>query len=767
MSKIKKGKPKRRSKSVEGDQSPLPTKDDILSFIQENPHKANKREIGRAFGIKGAARIPLKRMLKELVEEGHIDRHRAKSFHVGGDLPPVTVIEVTEIDLDGELLAKPQSWQQETPPPSIILAPSTSSGKGAQGKALAIGDHILARLTKIETGQYEARVIRKLDGPSTSKILGVYQKVGRDGRVMPIDKKSRREFSVREDDAKGARSGDLVSCEVMPGRGLGARRAKVTELIGPVGDARSISLIAIHAQNIPFEFSEETIQQAIDTKPAPLKGRTDLRDLPFVTIDPADARDHDDAVWAEPDTSDRNTGGWIVWVAIADVAHYVTPESALDREALHRGNSCYFPDRVVPMLPEQLSADLCSLHEAVDRPCLAVRMTFSTSGKKISHEFIRGMMKSAGSLTYAQVQAAIDGQPDAKTKPLLKTVVNPLSQAYNALSEERDRRQPLALNLPEHRIELDDEGHVARISLRQTLDAHRLIEEFMIQANVCAAETLEKKNIPLIYRVHDGPGLEKLEALRTFLQSLDLKLTKGQAPTPAQFNGILNRVRGNEFELMVHEVVLRSQSQAVYATENLGHFGLNLSHYAHFTSPIRRYADLIVHRALIRACNLGEDGLTDEQIGELSQIAETISGLERRAMMAERESNDRYIAAYMKPKIGATFHGRISGVTRFGLFIRLNETGADGLVPIRTLGRERFHHDEKIHALIGESSGDIYRLGTDVEIELKESTPLTGGLIFEMISEPEPGRPRKGRTSSNKSRNNRKPTRSKKTKRKK
>jgi ribonuclease R len=470
-----------------------------------------------------------------------------------------------------------------------------------------------------------------------------------------------------------------------------------------------------------------------------MTGRTDLRDVALITIDPMDARDHDDAVHAVADTDGKNSGGWIVTVAIADVSHYIRPGTKLDREAQLRGNSVYFPDRVVPMLPEKISNDLCSLREGEERPCLAVRMVFDKHGEKRSHTFMRAMMRSAAKLSYQEAQAAIDGKVSDKCAPLLEPVLKPLWAAYAALSTARDKRGPLDLDLPERRIVLDGEGRVANVITPERLAAHRLIEEFMIQANVAAAETLEEKRSPLVYRVHDAPSAEKLKGLRDFLETLDMKIPHAGALKPDAFNTILAQAKDLPVPDLINEVILRSQSQAEYAPKNIGHFGLNLARYAHFTSPIRRYADLLVHRALVRALGLGDGGLTDEEIPRLTSIAKAISDTERRAMAAERETADRLIAAHLADRIGATFPARVAGVTRSGLFVKLKEIGADGYIPISSLGDDYYHHVEAAHALVGARTGDGYRLGDDVEVRLLEAIPSAGAMRFEMLTAPSRG----------------------------
>jgi ribonuclease R len=508
---------------------------------------------------------------------------------------------------------------------------------------------------------------------------------------------------------------------------------RVVERIGSMDSPRTISLIAIHAHGIPTVFPPAVLEEAGAAKPVDPRGRTDLRAVPLVTIDPEDARDHDDAVWAGPDDDAANKGGHVILVAIADVAHYVTPGSALDKEALKRGNSAYFPDRVVPMLPEELSADLCSLKEGVDRPCLAVRMVFDAQGHKRGHTFLRAVMRSAARLTYARAQAAFDGKPDAEMSATVRKTLADLWAGYKTLVIAREKRSPLDLDLPERRIQLGADGHVASIAYRERLESMRLIEECMVLANVAAAEALEKARTPLIYRVHDTPSREKLYAFSDFLRTLNINFAKGQVMQPGTFNRILSQAKGTPHEAVMNDVVLRSQAQAIYDAANIGHFGLNLAKYAHFTSPIRRYADLIVHRALIRGLKLGGgDGLTDRDIKQLPEIAQAISLTERRAMAAERDSTDRYVAAYMQDRVGATFEARITGVTKFGLFVRLRESGAEGLLPARSLGLEYFRHDERAQTMRGERTGTTYGLGDLITVKLMEAAPVTGGMRFEL-----------------------------------
>ncbi len=714
--------------------APFPTKAEIIRFIEENPGLTGKREIARAFHVRGDSRAMLKDLLRDMAQEGLLEQGHRRSLKTKTSLPNVTVVEITGQDVDGELLARPVKWTDtENDPPRILIAP----GKQAAGN-LGAGDRLLVRLERQHEG-YEATILKKLEA-TRDRMLGVYHR--KEARVVPTDKRERHELIVETEDNGGAQDGELVLVEVRGAKAsrLGLKRGRVIERLGDLNAPRSTSLIAIHAHGIPTEFPKAAVDEANAAQPVGLDGRTDLRAVPLVTIDPVDARDHDDAVWAEPDPDPRNAGGWHIIVAIADVAHYVTQGSELDREAYRRGNSVYFPDRVVPMLPHELSSDLCSLLPGVDRACLAVSMWFDPDGNKLAHKFMRGIMRSAGNISYERVQAAYDGHPDDETGPLLEPVIKPLYAAYFARLKERRIREPLDLDLPERKVELDEEGNVRRIALRERYDAHKLIEEFMIAANVAAAEELEKHRTACMYRVHEPPAEEKLAALREFLETMNLKLPKGQRLGPHHFNRVLQKAHESAQSHIVSTVVLRSQSQAYYSPENQGHFGLALQRYAHFTSPIRRYSDLLVHRGLIRALRLGQDGLRDDAAADFRDIGEHISMTERRAMVAERDANDRYMAQFMSDKVGSHFKGRISGVSRFGLFIALDDTGAEGLAPISTLGREFFTHDEKAHALVGRETGTIFRLGDPVEVRLAEAAPITGGLRFEVLYDAGPRR---------------------------
>ncbi len=719
----------------------LPTREAILDFIASSPTPVGKREIARQFKVHPADRVALKGLIKEIEREGAVERGPHRRLAAVEALPAIAELEIAAIDLDGEVTALPLAWPEERGTPPKIFVVENRLG------ADEIGQRVVARLTRLDDGSYEARIVRLIaEGPA--RVLGVFRRdAGGGGGIEPTDRRAKLEYRVAAGDRHDAQSGELVLAEILPTRRLAAPQARIVERLGDTAEPRTISLIAIHSNDIPTEFPHAALAQAEAAKPVKLGTRTDLRDIPLVTIDGSDARDFDDAVWAEADPDPGNKGGWHIMVAVADVSWYVRPGEALDSEAEKRGNSVYFPDRVVPMLPEALSNELCSLKPDVPRACLAVHMWLDAGGHKTRHRFVRGLMRSAARLTYEQIQAARDGAPDATTQPLLEPVVAPLYGAFAALGKARAERGTLDLDLPERRVVLDEGGRVARIERRQRLDSHRLIEEFMIAANVAAAETLEKQRQLCMYRVHDAPDPAKLEALRKFLEGLEgigLRLAKGQAVRPRDFNRLLSQAAGTPYAAMINELVLRSQAQALYSPENIGHFGLALRRYAHFTSPIRRYADLLVHRALVSGHNeagedFGEGGSSKLALPAFAAIGTHISQTERRAAAAERSAIDRYTAAYLAARVGASFPGRINGVTRFGLFITLEESGADGLVPIGSLPGDYYHHEEAQHRLIGRRSGRIYRLGDPVTVRLAEANPVTGGLILKIVEDDESG----------------------------
>ena len=696
--------------------SGLPTREQVLDFIQSSATPAGKREIARAFGLTAQQKITLKALLKDMADEGLIDSAPGRAFHKMGGLPKVTVLRIVDVDDGGNVWAAPERWDADGVPVPRLRVREQRRG------ALGIGQRVLAR-TEETGGGWTAHPMKVL-AKSSEQVLGVLRGEGDRLWLTGVEKKDRREYPVS--DAGDAQVGDLVMAE------LAGRPPRVTvrvvERLGDPFAPRSFSLIAIHKLGIPDQFTAETLSEAERAATFDMReDREDLTDLPIVAIDPADARDHDDAVWAAPDDDPSNEGGWRAIVAIADVSFYVRPGSAIDKDARRRGNSVYFPDRVVPMLPEVLSADVCSLKAGEDRAALACHLTIGKDGKLLAHRFTRARLRLVANIAYEDAQAAIDGTIEHPQLPALRD----LWSCWAALAKARDDREPLDLDLPERRVVLDEQGRILSVAPRERLDSMRLIEDYMIAANVAAAKALEAKRAPVMYRVHEAPSREKLVALKDYLDTFDVPLALGQVIRPATFNRIIDRVGDADFRPQVMEQILRSQTQAYYAPANQGHFGLSLGSYAHFTSPIRRYADLVVHRALVGAYNLGEGGerLPDD---EMERLGTSISQFERRAMEAERDTVDRYVAAYLSERVGEEVEVRITGVQNYGFFATVDGIGGDGLMPVRDLGGEYFRYDEAGRTLEGETSGAVYSLGQRLRLRLAEANPVSGALRFEL-----------------------------------
>ncbi len=719
------------AKKPQQHQPGLPTRKQILQFIEQSSEPAGKREIARAFGLKGSEKIALKALLRDMTDEGLVDLAPGRAFHKMGGVPRVTILKIVEINA-GQVIAIPERWEAEG-----IPVPKLRVVERGRKSALGLGDRVLARTEEAGNG-WIAHPMKKL-AKASEQILGVVEDAG-NGRfwLKSADKKAR--FDIPLGELGEAKSGDLVLAEM--GGGHGQKKARVTTILGDPFAPKSFSLIAIHKYGIPFEIPQNVEDEAarVSTLPVTPEHREDLRHLPIVAIDPRDARDFDDAVWAAPDDDPKNANGYKALVVIADVSYYVRPGSALDREASKRGNSVYFPDRVVPMLPHSLSSDKCSLRAGEDRAVLACHLVIDAKGNVTSWRFTRAISRISANIPYEDAQKAIDGD---LAHPMLEPALKPLWACWALLKKARDRRNPLAIDMPERGITLDNQGKVTGVAVREHLDAHQVIEDFMIAANVAAAKALEEKKSALIYRVHEVPSREKLVALKDYLKTFDIEFALGQVILPSTFNAILAKVDDPELRPQIMESVLRSQTQAFYTPQNAGHFGLALGSYAHFTSPIRRYADLVVHRALVSGYNLelpaSKDkdikpvtGLSAKDFERLDVTSEMISKAERRAMEAERETVDRYVAAYLSTQIGEIVETRITGVQNFGFFATVESIGGDGLVPISTLGREYFRYDEASQSLIGEESGDVYCRGMRLKLRLAEANPVSGALRFEL-----------------------------------
>jgi len=713
----------------------FPTKAQLLDFIEAQQRPISKRDIARAFQIKGSERIPIKAMLKDLVSEGALT-HEDGSYHkhIKQEL---TLVEIYDVDDHGEFVAKPVKWEGKGQKPEIyIFAPKGPHGRKVAG--LSVGDRALVSLQRIDRGSFEGRLVRKVEKRIEEQIIGEFFATKLGGWVEPTDRRLPVRFSVHMNDMGGAETGDLVVADVPRGDHMGLPQAIIKKILGRANDPKMFSVIGEIEQNLPNKFSAEAIELAEKAKLPGLKNREDLRNIPLVTIDGADARDFDDAVWAAPDPNEE--GGWQAIVAIADVAYYVRPNDALDKTAIERGNSVYFPDRCIPMLPEALSNEMCSLKPDVERACVAVKMTIDAKGYVRKYKFVRGLMRSVARLTYTQVQEAVDGKETHLKPEFIKEILKPLYGVYKSLKKERDHRCTVDLDLPESQVIFDDKGHLDKVVPRERYDSHRLIEELMIAANVCAAKALESRQKPCMYRIHDRPDPAKVASLGQVLQSIGYPKLKTLDISQHGMNKMLGQAKGHEDEDLVNMLVLRTMAQACYSPNNVGHFGLNLAKYCHFTSPIRRYSDILVHRSLISAFDLGDGGL--EPL-DFEEVGVAISATERRAMLAERGTMDRFMAAYMEKEQAGEFEGKIVSVTKFGLFIKIGDVGATGYLPIRAMTDDYYTYNERTQEMVGRRTRQSFRMGRKIKVGIKQVRTITGSIELTYIPEKESQKKRK------------------------
>lgn len=673
----------------------------ILQLLATQHHPLSKREIARYLKLKGtAARIELKDILSHLVISGDVRRDRntysiaqsQQNLHIGQIVPAT----IGHVDEDGRLMGV----VGEKP---IHLLPKSHQ------RQLNPGVSVLVKLVGHEDEQWVGEVIRFIERPLKNHV-GILFHERREAVLEPCDRRSRGGgMRIPRDQVKEYPDGAVLAYSHHRGE------LKIHDMLGLASDPKVFSLLAIHTHNIPHVFPEQAILEAEQGRIPHLGQRKDLRHLPLVTIDGADARDFDDAVCAQP----LDSGGWRLWVAIADVSYYVTPGSVLDHESERRGNSVYFPDRVVPMLPEALSNELCSLKPNVDRACLAVEIHISGVGKIEQFHFYRALMRSRARLTYEEVQKAMD----TSEHELFETIIKPLYGAYACLLKERLHRGTLDLNVPERWVVFDDQGQIDAIVPRQRLESHRLIEEFMIAANVAAAKTLSRHQEPGLYRIHDAPDRLRVANLRMVLKKIKIPMGPAAIPSPHQFNQILRKTEGTALERMVHELVLRAQAQARYSPMNIGHYGLNLKHYAHFTSPIRRYADLLVHRALIQCLNLPHDPQESvHQSLNLLKVSQHISETERTAAMAEREAMKRYAAAYLNTFKENEFPAVVTGVIRQGVFAEVGSTGAEGFIPRSALPGSLIF-DQANNRYANRRSNVSIQIGQKIRVEIIRIEP--------------------------------------------
>lgn len=707
------------------DNSPsgLPSDDELIRFIEEQPSPPKVKEIAKAFGLKPELRAPLRTHLRGLAENGKIKTLDGRRVTGSGHLPPVAMVEIAAITDDGDGIAHPVD-ASEGSDAEILVVPDRRQQKS---KSFATGDRMLVRLTLIGPNQYEAQIIRKMDR-HRQRVFGQVFK-SRDGYGLePIERGARSAFNLIAPDEKTPfDQGDMVEAELVKSSGYGRKTAKVIRNLGSANDQGAFAALAIAEFELRHIFPDEVLQDAEKSKKPVLGGRVDLRNTPLVTIDGADAKDFDDAVFAEPD----GDGGYRMMVAIADVAHYVAPESPLDREAQKRGNSVYLPNFVIPMLPEALSNGLCSLVPGEDRACLAVEMIIDKTGAKTSHRFMRGLMRSHARLTYDAVEDYRLGVDTEPPSGLDGKHLDHLLEAYELRAKIRTERGALDLDLPEKRVEFDDDGNALGILKRHQSISQKLIEEFMILANVAAAETLEESGSLCVFRAHEPPDPSKVDGLRDVVKTMGIPFPKGQVIRSHHFNELLGKAKNLDDEnakTLLNETILRCQSQADYRITNPGHFGLALRRYAHFTSPIRRYADLMVHRSLIN--HLKDEVIPMPSPDVAAETAQAISDTERRAASAERRTIDRYATKLAEHLSGKIIEGRVATVAGFGAFVQLADSGAEGLLPLGRLPDDYYEVDTSAGIIKGRKTGVVIRTGDTVDVMILEVSPLKASILL-------------------------------------
>lgn len=642
-------------------------------------------------------------------------------------IPETCHLEVISANDSGELWAKTVE-QGDNPEGHKIYVLENRRIK----PPFEVGDKFIARISRRPEG-FVAKPIARTATATTAAdtVYGVIENRENKCYLKATEKNIRMDYLL--EDIGPARPGDFVAVAL-----VGERRFKEARIIKNFGKFdlnKATATLVLEKHGIPLEFPENVFRETTKLPQFEAGLRLDLTDVPLVTIDGDDSKDFDDAVWAK-----KTINGFNLIVAIADVAFYVREGSELDREAYKRGNSVYLPNVVVPMLPEILSNDLCSLNPNQCRAAVVCMIEIDNEGNLRDFNFKRAVIKSAARLTYKEVQSAIEGNKNEKTAPLYKNVIEPLYEAYLALDKARKKRGALELEIEEVKVKVDKNGMVKSIEPEENLTSNKLIEEFMVAANVAAAKVLGKTKLPVMYRIHEAPRAEKLEDIKPLLHNLKMKLPDPTALKPSHFNKIIEKCSINGGALGISNLILRLQSQAKYSPENIGHFGLGLTDYAHFTSPIRRYADLLIHRALIRACKMEDGGALSEEAGIklFEETAEHLCVTERRAVSAERDITARFISAYMQPAIGQDFEVKVSGMSAAGMFVRISAIGAEGLVPLSSFPDDRYDLAEGNVELKGQKTGLSFKMGDVIKCRLMEATPLTGGLIFKYV-DPEDG----------------------------
>jgi ribonuclease R len=684
----------------------IPSREEVLERLAEAGVPVSQEELFEQLAVRGAAeREGLDRRLAAMERDGQILRNRRGALILPDKAGLIKGKVIGHPDGFGFL--KPEDGRED-----LFLEPR-------QMHKVLHGDVVLARVTGVDRrGRTEAGIVEVLERANQKVVGRLFIEHGI-AFVVAENKRISQDILVMPESLDGAREGQVVVAEIVQQPTRNAEPiGRVVEVLGNYADPGMEIEIALRKHDLPYEWPRAALDEA---KRLPktvaakdLKGRRDLRKLPFATIDGETAKDFDDAVYCEAQGKGSKSRAYRLWVAIADVSHYVRPGDALDREAYDRGNSVYFPRRVIPMLPEELSNELCSLRPEVDRLVMVCEMEVSQGGVVRHYEFYPGVIHSHARLTYTRVAAALEGrEPDPPVPASVMPSLENLYAAFKALLGARGKRGAIDFETVETQMIFDANGKIERIVPVVRNDAHRLIEECMLAANVCASDYLEKNQQPALYRVHEGPTPEKLEALRAMLKDFALTLGGGEKPQARDYADLLAQIKDQPYAGMLQTVMLRSLSQAVYSPENVGHFGLAYDAYAHFTSPIRRYPDLLVHRA-IKAVLAGKR----HDAGDLEQVGRHCSETERRADDATRDVEAWLKSYYMQDHVGEEFDGTVSGVTSFGLFVTLDDLYVDGLVHISDLGQDYFQFDQQKHMLRGERTGVRYQLGGRVRVKV-------------------------------------------------
>jgi ribonuclease R len=686
---------------------PIPSRNELLKFLEKSGKPLTIKQILAEFGLRGQRmRSQLEDRLYGMVRAGQIIENRRGEFCLVTKLDLVTGVVSGHRDGFGFV-------DRDDGGDDVYLS-------AREMRPLFDGDRVAVKIIGTDRrGKPEGDLVEVLER-ARREVAGQFIRERGIGLVIPDNPRITHRILVGKGDAGGAKPGEIVVAEILdyPSK-VEQATGRIVRVIGPPGKKGISTDIAIHAHGIPTRWPKEVrdeIEKVGKTVPSRAKqGRVDLRDVDLVTIDGADARDFDDAVYCE-----RSGKGWRLLVAIADVSHYVDVGTALDREATARGTSVYFPDRVVPMLPEVLSNGLCSLNPKVDRLCLVCDMRVGKDGKVTGSKFVEAVMRSSARLTYSQVNGVLTGDaPDGVPKKL-HGLLRELHGLYKAFARARQRRGAIELDIPSTRFELGKDGSIAAIHLTKRNDAHRLIEECMIAANVQAAKFIRRHKIPGLYRVHAKPDPDRFAELRLFLVSLGLKVPHPEHVEPRQFNALLSQVEGRPDSAAISMAMLRSLTHAEYTPHNIGHFGLALDAYAHFTSPIRRYPDLLVHRAIRHIVRGGKPSKFAYDTGAMERLGSLTSAHERRAEEATRDVEAWLKCEYMEDHVGEEFDGVVTGVTNFGLFVQIVELMIDGLIHVTSLDNDYYHYDAGAQQLVGERTGKRYRLGDTVRVRVQK-----------------------------------------------